>query len=242
MTLTQILFLQLRAMRSLSSILVISAAFIFSACSSNQGMATPDSIRDKVQPVAYTLQFSDILDLVVTPRPEITGEYTIGPDGSVTIPLAGSVHVQGLTVNEAEIVLRTALEVHYKSFTLVLKIKEFQNDSQITVLGEVAAPGVYPLVNRMSLSQALGLAGGTTPNADLNQIRIVRNGSEAQVIVVNLNELLKGDLSQDYILDHHDLIYVDRTNFAAILSPLNKTLPLFQFGLLTIISLNQLQY
>ncbi len=90
----------------------------------------------------------------------------------------------------------------------------------IAVVGEINKPGSYTVsrVNEtgelLTLTRALQTAGGVTQSADVGQIQVRRqpNSGPAQVLAVNLWQLLNGDISQDIILQQGDTIYVPTGN------------------------------
>lgn len=108
----------------------------------------------------------DLLELKVFGVPEMSSEARIGSDGNISVALIGPVHVAGLTSTEAERLIEKRLvdggmlrDPHVSVF-----VKEYATQG-ISVMGEVAKPGIYPLLGARRLFDALSSAGGTTARA-----------------------------------------------------------------------------
>lgn len=113
-------------------------------------------------------------------------------------------------------------------------------DQKVFLLGEVQAPGAYPLIPNMRLSHALALAGGPKDTALLDSARVIRGDlRDPQVVQVDFERALVGtDRAQDLVLERNDLIVVPRSriaNWNAFLAKLKPSLefmslPLAPFG------------
>ena len=88
------------------------------------------------------------------------------------IPLVGAMTLEGLTVAEAREQIRFALD-RYVVEPQVDVILVAQRPVQVTILGEIVRPGLYPLA-APQLSTALVSAGGATSSADLRTVRVRR--------------------------------------------------------------------
>ncbi len=165
---------------------------------------------------SYLLGAGDKVKLDVFGVPEYSGEYQVLADGSLNLPLAGTVRVGGLTLRQAS----GAIESRYREWLtrpVVTVSLMSSRPVQIAVSGEVTRPGAYTTslteAGTPTLTKMLQLAGGLTQSADLQQVQILRRlpGTNAGTtpIQVNLQALLKsGDLSQDIQLRDGDSIVV----------------------------------
>ncbi len=141
----------------------------------------------------YRLGVGDVLQLNVLQQPDLDRELTVQPDGTAFIPLVGETSLAGLTVAEAEQVIRNRLELFNPNIDAVtLSIVQY-NALRIFVLGAVANPGPYTFTTSPSLWDAMRAAGGPTESANLNAVRLVRQ-QETGVMTqtVNLSSLLSG--------------------------------------------------
>jgi len=90
-------------------------------------------------------------------------------------------------------------------------------DAAVFVMGEVENPGSYQIqTSGLSLLDAINLAGGSTEDANINEIRLVREMEEKEgVKVIDLDKMLsKGDFSDNYLLRDNDILYVPRKGVA----------------------------
>ena len=97
------------------------------------------------------------------------------------------------------------------------------------VLGEVKSPGVYPFTPNVRLSQVLAMAGGPTPSAVLESVRVVRGDLRSpQLVEVYATSFTDApDRSQDIVLQTNDLIVIPRSKIGdwnAFLGQLRPTL------------------
>jgi len=121
---------------------------------------------------SYRLGPGDSLFVNVLRFPDLTFQNTIDLEGNMIIPLVGAMTLEGLTVAEAREQIRFALD-RYVVEPQVDVILVAQRPVQVTVLGEIVRPGLYPLA-APQLSTALVSAGGATSSADLRTVRVRR--------------------------------------------------------------------
>ena len=101
--------------------------------------------------------------------------YVVDHFGNIQIPLVGNVHVGGLTTSQARDVVIQKLGKYLVNPTVKLNIRNFR----VTILGEVTNPGVYPVLNeKITLTEALALAGDITPYGLRENIMIIRETNE----------------------------------------------------------------
>lgn len=137
-------------------------------------------------PVVHALQISagDLLDLNVFDTPELSTKLRVDEQGQITLPVAGSLPVQGLTAEKAG----QAIEARFRD-TEVLKdphvsvtVLEFSTQG-VTVLGEVKNPGVYPLLGAHGLLDLISAAGGETTVAGKDVTVTHRDDPDHPVVV-----------------------------------------------------------
>lgn len=128
----------------------------------------------------YRLGPGDSIYVNVLRFPDLTFQNTIDLEGNMLIPLVGALTLEGLTVAEAREQIRLALD-RYVVNPQVDVILVAQRPVQVTILGEVVRPGLYPLT-APQLSLALISAGGTTTLADLRTVRVRRQLLDGSVV------------------------------------------------------------
>ncbi|GAA4146752.1 polysaccharide biosynthesis/export family protein [Sphingobacterium kyonggiense] len=132
--------------------------------------------------------------------------YTINNDGFIDFPKIGKIKLSGLTRLEAIEFIREKIKPYIIDPGVNISIQNFR----VTVLGEVLRPGTFSIENdRISLLEALSLAGDLTINGVRNNILVVReeNGTknEYRIDLTNRNALN----SSVYFLKQNDIIYVE---------------------------------
>jgi len=126
--------------------------------------------------------------------------------GATFVPRVGSVPLQGLTLAQAEEVLRTRLARYYSGFELRLALGELRAIA-VYVIGEVARPGTYTVSPFSTVLDALFVAGGATKMGTLRSVRISRNGRPLEEVDL-YNFLLRGERSIGPPLQAGDTIFV----------------------------------
>jgi polysaccharide export outer membrane protein len=129
----------------------------------------------------------------------------VDTDGNIEFPVAGRMKVAGLTIFEIEGQIQQMAYKYVDDPVVRVRLMNFR----FTVLGEVSGEGTFNTFNqRITLAEALGLAGGLSEIANRAQIKVIRQkGDIATVHYVNLlNEDLL--LSPYYYLNQNDLIIV----------------------------------
>lgn len=124
----------------------------------------------------YVLQPGDVVQVKVYQEDDLTAVSRIGKDGSITMPLIGSVKVVSNSLENATIIIRDLLAKDYLVDPQVnLNVTEFAK-RRFTVLGQVQKPGTYdmPADEAVTLLQAIATAGGYTRIANSHRITVQR--------------------------------------------------------------------
>lgn len=143
------------------------------------GCASASSPGEFVTPTPrqdFELRRGDILRIVVWRQPEFSGEFEVGSAGALVHPLYQDVTVAGLTLPAARQRLSEFLQTYLQGAQLVVEPL-----SNVTVSGEVRQPNVYHLAWGTTVSEAVGHAGGPTTEADLDKVRLIRDGVEYEL-------------------------------------------------------------
>jgi polysaccharide export outer membrane protein len=144
--------------------------------------------------------------------------YLVDQDGFVDLPLLGRIEAAGQTVESLAFLVRGKLTTYLRDPVVNVRFLNFK----VTVIGEVAVPGVIPLPNsRVTIVEALGLAGDMTDYADRSSVLVVREqDGERSYKRLNLqtDEVFNSDY---YYLKQNDVIYVEpiRARTATVSDP-----------------------
>jgi polysaccharide export outer membrane protein len=145
---------------------------------------------------------------------DVGGSFGLLPDGTSTLPLIGTVQLNGLTIGQATRWLTSLYARQLVRPQLTLSLSS-PRPVKVTVLGEVEKPGLYPLPTFSTPVVAIQTAGGVTLNADIRRVLLRRlagpDGSQKQT-VLDLAQLLQvGNQRQNPILFDGDTIVIGRT-------------------------------
>ncbi len=110
----------------------------------------------------YRIGPGDEIDLNVFETVELSKVYTVSPDGSIMVPLAGRVTIAGLTVEEASEAVRAKLRAMFNNPQVAVTVKTHTNNFVI-LLGRVSKPGRFDFKGRPTLLELFSLAGGILP-------------------------------------------------------------------------------
>ncbi len=159
--------------------------------------------------VSYRLQPGDVLQVAVWKETELTSEVIIRPDGGISFALAGDLPAAGHTVAE----LTAMLEKRIRKFepdAVVTVVVKAAIGNRVYVIGKVLRPGDFPISRPIDVMQALSLAGGATPFADTNKIRILRRDGDRQTsIAFRYSDVERGrKLQQNILLQSGDTVVV----------------------------------
>ena len=133
---------------------------------SQQPGGQPDAVR-VAAPVDMRIGAGDLLEVSVYGAPDFDKkEVRVSGAGEVVLPLVGPQHVEGMTVEQAQALISKKLAAgqYFNDPQVSVFVKEYATQG-VSVLGEVQKPGVYPLLGRRKLFDAISLAGGLTPKA-----------------------------------------------------------------------------
>jgi protein involved in polysaccharide export with SLBB domain len=143
-------------------------------------------------------------------------EYQISAEGKVSLPTIGDLKFKGLTLAEAEVLLRTEVEKYYrnvKSGISLISLRSFV----VSVLGSVKQPGNYRATLDHRVSDLIDLAGGVLPGGSRRHIQVLQDGKVRTVSDLSAF-LRRGKLDDNPYLQDGDVVYVPpvRPPFVAI--------------------------
>ena len=132
--------------------------------------------------------------------------YLVSNEGYIVFPVLGKIFVQNLTMSQ----LREDLETRLLEYLTDPLVSIRQLNFNITVLGEVKKPGQYTSPSdKVTLLQALGMAGDMTDNGDRKKVKLVRheNGSDQTYVIDFTDKSITS--SPYYYMQQNDVLYVE---------------------------------
>jgi polysaccharide export outer membrane protein len=168
--------------------------------------------------VNYALGPEDVLEIRVFEMDQFDRTVRVSGDGSIELPLIGSIPVSGLVPEQAAARVAEKLRDGYVQNPQVhIFVREFKS-RKISLLGAVKKPATYPLVGRLSLLQLMADAGGVTEDANrvLYVFRQSDDGRRARLLVPLDELLVKGDPRWDIWLVPGDVVSVPPTETISV--------------------------
>jgi polysaccharide export outer membrane protein len=157
----------------------------------------------------YAIQPGDLLEVSVWREDYLEREVAVQPDGRISFPLVGVLDAAGSTVEQVQARIAERLAQYIPDPVVTVSIKEIRGN-RIYILGQVQNPGQFIMNPMIDVMQALALAGGTTPFAELNDIKILRRSGDRQTLIeFRYADIARGrNLQQNIILQSGDVIIV----------------------------------
>lgn len=215
---------------------LLSLSILTSSCYYNRSLvylqdrhfseSKPTLVENKRVP--YQLQSADILSVQIksSAEKELSGMfnisttnmmmanpgtlflegYSIDTSGKITMPILGEMMLKGLTIEEAQQLIKSNANQYFNNPIVIVKLISFK----VTVLGEVKNPGYYYVYNNQATAlEALGMAGDLTTFGNRRNVKLLRQKSSGtEVVLLDLTnaELLK---SEYFFLKPGDVLYVE---------------------------------
>jgi len=175
--------------------------------------------------IEYTIGEADVLYIHVWQEEALSQEVIVRPDGKISFPLAGDVPATGLTFAQLKDELTQRLKEYIKYPVVSISLRKL-GGKKVIVLGEVKKPGTYFVTGKNTILEAIGNAGGFTPDAVPSSTILIRGGLEAPIGKrLNLSRLIdKTDMSQNVILQAEDIVYIPKKFIANVNYALSQIL------------------
>jgi polysaccharide biosynthesis/export protein len=172
-----------------------------------------------VRNARYQLCAGDVMDLNFEFTPEFNqSNVAIQSDGFATLAGIGDVHLAGLTVPEARKQLVDSYSKILTNPVITLTLRDF-NKPYFIAEGEVGKPGKYEMRARITLIEAIGMAGGFNDSSKHSEVWVFHHLADGTVQSkrVNVKQMLaQGDLKEDFSLSPGDTVYVPQNTTSKI--------------------------
>jgi polysaccharide export outer membrane protein len=175
----------------------------------------------------YELGRGDEISVAVIGQPDLSAKHVIGPDGRISLGVAGEIQIAGKTRSAAAAALRTALSAYYQNVTVVVSVDRYTSN-HVLLLGDVAHPGLLSFDGPPSLLEVIARGGagvssgqGTSGAAGspgslmspanpiaVPEVCMIYRG-EQTLVTVRLRDLVRnGDLGANLRLMRDDVVFV----------------------------------
>lgn len=179
----------------------------------------------------------DLVEMSVFDTPELSGKLRVSNTGDVTLPLVGTLYLQGLTAGEAQALIRQKFIAggFLKDPQVTVFISEYATQG-VSVVGEVHKPGIYPAFGTHHLLDYLSLAEGLTPLAG-TAIVITHSGHPGQPQPVKMTAGAAPQPENNPEILPGDTIFVERTGLVYVVGDVARPggFPMDHDGQLTIL-------
>lgn len=175
----------------------------------------------------YRIGGQDLISVSVFGVQELSKEVRVNARGQISLPLIGTVMAGGHTVQELEAELAKKYSATYLQNPQVsVFVKEFASQ-RITLEGAIHKPGIYPVTGKITLLQAIAMAGGIDEEtADVKGIVVMRQVEGRRMVAgFDLREIRKGAMV-DPQLYGDDVVVVEESGSKTTMRRFLETMPI----------------
>jgi polysaccharide export outer membrane protein len=159
---------------------------------------------------SYVIGAEDVITVYVWKEPEMSKSVPVRPDGMISLPLIGEIKAAGNTPVQLQDVLAEAMKKMISDPQVTVVVEKI-GSLNFNIVGEVNHPGYFPLTRRMTVLDAIAMAGGFRDFAKSKKVYVLRtaaNGTQER-LPFNYKEVIKGKNQQQNIeLQPRDTIVV----------------------------------
>lgn len=174
----------------------------------------------------YRIGPLDQIAITVFGATELTREGTVDAAGNFAMPLIGSVVAGGKTPEELSQEISAKLKGRYlKKPEVSVNVREARSQT-FTVDGSVRSPGIYPIVGRLTLQQAIATAKGADEYANIGNVVIFRTvNNQKMAALFNLKAIRTGKL-RDPDIYGNDIVVVGENATKRFFKDVTSAFPL----------------
>jgi polysaccharide export outer membrane protein len=158
--------------------LAVAALALAAACSPGGNYVQVESLPKEAPQAggAYLIGEGDLLGIRVYGQEGLSGTFRVRTDGKISLPFVKEQQAADLTTAALASLLKASLKTFLVNPVVVVSLEE-RHPAQISVVGLVVLPGLYPLRPGTGVLQAVALAGGLTRFADRDAIFVLRTST-----------------------------------------------------------------
>jgi polysaccharide export outer membrane protein len=160
--------------------------------------------------------------------PDLSRTVRVNSGGQISLPLIGAMQAGGLTIQELEAQIGKKLEAKFLQNPQVTAFVKEYTSQRVTVEGSVKKPGIYPLSGRTSLLQAIAMAEGLDPLADLQGVVIFRQVSGKKMAAVFDLKAIRTGKAEDPLIYGDDIVVVEESGSKSALRRIIEAIPVLR--------------
>jgi polysaccharide export outer membrane protein len=159
-------------------------------------------------PDGFVIGLEDVLSVIVWKVPEHSAPtVVVRPDGMITLPMIGEIRAAGFTPSQLDAMIAEKLQPKVENTVVNVSVLEIRS-LRVSIVGQVAKQGAYPLGSPMTVLDLIARAGGLTEFAKAKDIRIIRK-KDGKILKFNYKEVIRGEkLEQNVFLENGDTVLV----------------------------------
>jgi polysaccharide export outer membrane protein len=157
----------------------------------------------------YQINPGDILSVSVWKEEDLQREVLVRPDGKFSFPLAGDILAKGRSIEDVSDALSKKMARYIPDLVVTVSVLQI-NGNKVYVIGQVARAGEILANPHVDILQALAIAGGMTPFAQVNDVSVLRRTPSGLIsIPFRYGDMEKGKrLDQNIVLQAGDVVIV----------------------------------
>ncbi len=209
------------------------ACALLAGCADSRGgpigygnLQAPDAPKLATLADDYRIAPLDKVAVKVFRAEDLSGDYEVDLLGNISLPLVGDVKAAGLTPTQLDNSLTSVLGAKYlENPDVSVAIKE-SSGRVVTVDGAVQQPGSYPVLQPVSLIQAIAMAKGAREDANIRRVAVFRTiNGERQAAAFDLQSIRRGQ-EPDPKIYPGDVVVVDGSAIKALQKSILSNLPI----------------
>lgn len=212
-------------------LLVVAACASTSAVhtvGSNQSLPPPDTTSASGAYEGgseYRVGAQDLLQVTIFGVPDLSRDVRVNSNGQISLPLIGGVKAGGMTIPELEKNIGDLLAKTYLQNPQVSVFVKEYTSQRITLEGSLNKPGIYPLTGKTTLLQAVAMAGGFDPLAQLSGVVVFRQVKGKKMAAIFDMAKISSGQAEDPRIYGDDIIVVEQSGSKNALQNLIKAAP-----------------
>lgn len=191
---------------------ILIAAFMAADIAQPQSVNAESAASPSISETGgYVIGSEDVLDISVWKNEDLSRVVAVRPDGMISLPLLGDIRAAGLVPDDLRKEIVKKLKEYQKSAEVAV-IVQAVNSRRIYIVGNITNPGIYPIMSRTTVLQAIAMAGGFNQFASKNKLVLIRESGDgkSKKIRIRFGDIVDYKKAEDnnFILMPGDTIFV----------------------------------
>lgn len=195
--------------------MLLSTCALLGACASSGNAISARSCPEpEIAQSEYRIGPGDVLQIVVWRNTELSTTIPVRPDGKISTPLIDDMQASGKTPSELASDMESVLGEYLRTPDVSVIVTGQGSANQIQAIGEILRPQAISYRYGLKLLDVVVAVGGLSEFAAGNRADVVRTvGGEQVKCRVNIDDLLKGEITQNINMYPGDMLVVPETRF-----------------------------